>query len=88
MKYVAFGNGTSNEFSTASSTIYGHTNAAGAETVGAAFYGETPEFGVVPGYSVEIRMPSTGGGTPHVRVVSTQTTSLSASSNWMPLSPS
>jgi subtilisin family serine protease len=50
IKYVRFGGGnvTINEFDTRSSTLYGHANAAGAEAVGAAFYGNTPEFGVSP----------------------------------------
>ncbi|MFQ5828839.1 MAG: Ig-like domain-containing protein [Candidatus Methylomirabilia bacterium] len=51
MKYVRFDLGPGvvvREFDTASGTIYGHTNAAGAEAVGAAFYGDTPEFGVDP----------------------------------------
>jgi subtilisin family serine protease len=50
IKYVRFGGGnvTINEFDTRSSTIYGHANADGAAAVGAAFYGNTPEFGVSP----------------------------------------
>jgi hypothetical protein len=50
IKYVQFGGGnvTINEFNTRSSTLYGHNNAAGAAAVGAAFYSETPEFGVSP----------------------------------------
>jgi subtilisin family serine protease len=50
IKYVRFGGGnvTINEFDTRSSTLYGHANAAGAAAVGAAFYGDTPEFGVSP----------------------------------------
>ena len=48
LKYVLFGSGTINDFGTASSTSYGHANAAGAESVGAAFYGFTPAFGVAP----------------------------------------
>jgi len=51
MKYVRFGEGpgvTVNEYDTASSTIFGHPNAAGAEAVGAAFYDNTPEFGTDP----------------------------------------
>ena len=49
LKVVRFG-GTSTiqEFDTASGTVYGHANAAGAEAVGAAFYGATPQFGVSP----------------------------------------
>jgi hypothetical protein len=50
MKYVRFsGPGvTINEFDTASGTLYGHANATGAEAVGAAFYLNTPVFGVDP----------------------------------------
>jgi Subtilase family len=50
IKYVRFGGGnvTINEFDTQSSTLFGHANAAGAAAVGAAFYGNTPEFGVSP----------------------------------------
>jgi len=48
MKYILFGNGTINEYDTASGTVFGHANAAGAEAVGAAFYQETPEFGQNP----------------------------------------
>ena len=49
LKYVAFANGfTVNEHDTASGTIYGHANAAGAAAVGAAGYFETPAFGVAP----------------------------------------
>ena len=50
IKYVRFGgaNVMINEFDTRSSTLYGHANAAGAEAVGAAFYGNTPAFGVSP----------------------------------------
>jgi uncharacterized repeat protein (TIGR01451 family) len=50
LKYVAFSSSAFaiNEFDTASGTIFGHANAAGAEAVGAAYYGFTPEFGVSP----------------------------------------
>jgi hypothetical protein len=48
MKYILFGNGTINEYDTASGTVFGHGNAAGAEAVGAAFYQQTPEFGQNP----------------------------------------
>ncbi len=50
-----------NEFATDSSTIVGHANAAGAITVGAAFYGDTPEFGQSPPL---IQPYSSAGGTP------------------------
>jgi len=49
IKYVWFDLGagvfTVNEFDTASSTIYGHANAAGAEAVGAAAWYQTEEWG-------------------------------------------
>jgi hypothetical protein len=51
IKYVLIDNGagvTINAFDTRSSTLYGHANAAGAAAVGAAFYRNTPEFGVSP----------------------------------------
>ena len=47
MKYVHFG-GSINTFPTNSGTIYGHANANGAVAVGAAFYIQTPRFGVSP----------------------------------------
>jgi hypothetical protein len=49
IKYVFVrGSITIDEFDTASGTNYGHANAAGAEAVGAAFYGFTPAFGQNP----------------------------------------
>ena len=48
VKYVYSGPTTIAEFDTASSTLYGHTNAAGAVAVGAANYSQTPAFGVNP----------------------------------------
>ncbi|HEY1270312.1 MAG TPA: putative Ig domain-containing protein [Candidatus Binatia bacterium] len=48
VKYVYFGSMTVNEFDTQSSTIFGHSNANGAEAVGAAWYKQTPAFGVSP----------------------------------------
>lgn len=51
MKYIRFDGGPAvsiDEFDTASGTVFGHKNAAGAEAVGAAFYQETPEFGQTP----------------------------------------
>ena len=47
MKYVASGV-TINEYNTASPTSFGHANAAGASSVGAAAYFNTPAFGVNP----------------------------------------
>lgn len=49
------------EFATDSSTNYGHSNAAGAAAVGAAFWGKTPRFDVSP---PEIEVFSSAGGTP------------------------
>lgn len=62
LKTVVFGSGNSlNEFQTNSSTLFGHANAAGAEAVGAAFFEDTPAFGVYP----PILEPySSRGGTP------------------------
>ncbi|MFN4260382.1 MAG: S8 family serine peptidase [Gemmataceae bacterium] len=48
MKYVIFRGGTINEYATNSSTVIGHHNAAGTIAVGAAFYQQTPVFGVNP----------------------------------------
>lgn len=61
MKYVHFGHVTVDEYPTASGTLYGHANAAGAEAVGAAFYGNTPDFGVSPPL---LEGFSSAGGTP------------------------
>lgn len=48
MKYVEFGGITINEYDTASPTSFGHANAAGASSVGAAAYFQTPAFGTSP----------------------------------------
>ncbi len=49
VKYVIFDfEGTVNEFTTDSGTLFGHANADGAEAVGAAAYDQTPAFGVDP----------------------------------------
>ncbi len=49
MKYVFFNSGMKVlEFPTFSGTVVGHSNAAGAEAVGAAFYFDTPPFGTDP----------------------------------------
>ncbi len=61
MKYVYFGSMTLNEYDTQSSTIYGHSNANGAEAVAAAWYKETPQFGVTPPL---LEPYSSAGGTP------------------------
>jgi len=48
VKYIHFGSLSIDEFSTDSSTIYGHPNAATAGSVAAADYLETPAFGTSP----------------------------------------
>ena len=50
IKYVLYRSGgvAVNEFDTQSSTAVGHSNAADAISVGAAFFGQTPEFGLSP----------------------------------------
>lgn len=50
IKYIQLGGSsiTIAEYDTASPTIFGHTAAAGAEAVGAAFYTRTPPFGINP----------------------------------------
>lgn len=48
IKYVYFGSMTISEYATNSSSSYGHPIAAGARAVGAAFYNQTPEYGVSP----------------------------------------
>jgi len=53
--------GDINQYETNSSTIYGHANSSGGEAVGAAFYAETPEFGVSPAL---LEFFSSAGGTP------------------------
>ncbi|MGQ0593320.1 MAG: S8 family serine peptidase [Gammaproteobacteria bacterium] len=61
MKYVLIGSGTILEHDNAKSTVYGHANARGAETTGAAWYRKTPEFGTSP---PQIEHFSAVGGTP------------------------
>ncbi|MEM7584000.1 MAG: S8 family serine peptidase [Acidobacteriota bacterium] len=62
VKYVAFAGGafSIDEFDTQSSTVYGHSNAVGAISVGAANYPDTPGFGVNPAV---VRDFSSAGGT-------------------------
>jgi hypothetical protein len=51
IKYVVFplvGAVTISEWDTASATVYGHANAAGARAVGAAWYAQTPAYGTQP----------------------------------------
>jgi hypothetical protein len=48
IKYIHFDPITVVDFSTSSSTIFGHSNAAGAGSVGASGYASTPAFGTTP----------------------------------------
>ena len=62
LKYVIFNSSiTINEYDTASGTAYGHSNAAGAEAVAAAFFADTPEFGTDPAL---VESFSSAGGVP------------------------
>ena len=62
LKTVVFGSGnTLNEFQTNSGTLFGHANATGAEAVGAAFFLDTPEYGIAPPV---LESYSSKGGTP------------------------
>ncbi len=63
LKYVYYEFGEETEileYATDSGTIYGHANAAGANSVGAAFYEQTPAYGVDP---AELQSYSSAGGT-------------------------
>ncbi|PSR53860.1 hypothetical protein AHMF7605_10180 [Adhaeribacter arboris] len=64
IKYVLFKDDTDitiKEYNTASSTIYGHNNAAGAITTGAVFFLDTPAFGIEDPVAESF---SSAGGTP------------------------
>ncbi|MDQ3247761.1 MAG: S8 family serine peptidase, partial [Chloroflexota bacterium] len=62
MKYVYIGADVIiNEYDTASSTLYGHSNAGGAQAVGAVFYGSTPPFGTT---FPQVQPFSSAGPTP------------------------
>jgi len=63
IKYIQLGSSdvTVQEFNTASGTVFGHANAHGAETVGAAPWFSTPAFGVNPPL---LEPFSSAGGTP------------------------
>ncbi|MCG6937107.1 MAG: S8 family serine peptidase [Gammaproteobacteria bacterium] len=61
IKFVYFGNMTINEYATNSGTTYGHNMAAGARSVGAARYTQTPEYGQSPPL---LESFSSRGGTP------------------------
>ena len=63
IKYIRLGGGnvTVQEFNTASSTVFGHPNANGAQAVGAAPWFSTPAFGVIPPL---LESFSSAGGTP------------------------
>ncbi len=61
LKYVWYGSSGAMEYVTDSPTTYGHANAAGAEAIGAAFYLDTPKFGVNPAV---LESYSSAGGVP------------------------
>ena len=62
IKYIYFTpEVTIQEYATASGTVWGHTNAAGARAVGAASWRNTPAFGVSP---ARLEGYSSGGATP------------------------
>jgi len=62
IKYVFFGDATFSEFTQPQvSTIFGHTNAAGANAVAAAGFFQTPAFGLDP---AQVESYSSSGGTP------------------------
>ncbi len=62
IKTVLFGDGSPiDEYQTDSSTLYGHANAAGAVSVGAASFLDTPEWGMSPPI---LESFSSAGGTP------------------------
>lgn len=62
VKLVVFGDDVIlEEYSTNGSTTYGHANAASAQTVGAAFFLDTPAYGMSPPL---LQSYSSAGGTP------------------------
>lgn len=61
MNWVSFGGNCPDESDTFSPTGYSHSNAAGAERVGAAFYQDSPRFGSCP---AQIEPFSSAGGAP------------------------
>jgi PKD repeat protein len=62
LKAVIFGSGnTIEEYSSGGGTLFGHANAAGAAAVGAAFFLDTPEYGIAP---PALEPYSAAGGVP------------------------
>ena len=61
MKWIATRAPTSVQYETRSSTIFSHQNSAGAGSTGAAFFQNTPRFGVSPARQESF---SSAGGTP------------------------
>src|SRR4029453_2761229 len=61
IKYLLFEGIAATEFLTNSGTAFGHSNAAGAAVVGAAFYRDTPAFGTAPPL---LEFFSSAGGIP------------------------
>ena len=61
IKTIMFGNASFDEHATNAPTLVGHPNANGAQAVGAAFFADTPAFGVSP----PVAQPySSAGGVP------------------------
>ncbi|MDN5203888.1 S8 family serine peptidase [Fulvivirgaceae bacterium BMA10] len=63
VKYIDFGNTSVDEYATNSSTVFGHSNATGTNSVAAAAYFNTPAFRPDLTYAVAESF-SSGGGTP------------------------
>jgi PKD repeat protein len=61
IKTIIFGNATFDEHATDAPTLVGHANAQGAHAVGAAFFADTPAFGVSPPV---LEPYSSAGGVP------------------------
>ncbi|PSR52386.1 hypothetical protein AHMF7605_02020 [Adhaeribacter arboris] len=61
IKWINFGDAVPQEHDTKSSTIVGHSNAAGAVSTGAVFWGQTPAYGTPKPIAEDF---SSAGGTP------------------------
>jgi PKD repeat protein len=61
IKTITFGNASFDEHATNAPTLVGHANANGAQAIGAAFFADTPAFGVSPPV---LEPYSSAGGVP------------------------
>jgi hypothetical protein len=61
IKWINFGNAFPLEHDTKSPSVFGHSNAAGAVSTGAVFFGDTPAYGIPEPVAENF---STAGGTP------------------------